>query len=284
MKGIIWLASYPKSGNTWMRTFISNYMSEKDEPVNINELNTDGIASGRKVFEDMVGVESSYLAPDEIDKLRPEVYVRLSEETDRTLFVKVHDAYIYIDKNMPLIPTKNCKFIYIARNPLDVAVSLSFHIGKSIEKTVDKMCDENFCFGDKSERYSQQFRQKLLSWTGHVESFLNNKSLDLKLIRYEDMKSNPLKTFTEVVEFCELDMDEKRIKKAIEFSDFKVLKKQEQETGFKERSIHSENFFREGKTGSWKDKLTEKQIQKIIDKNKKTMEKLGYLLNNEVNL
>ncbi len=277
MAGIIWLASYPKSGNTWMRTFISNYMSQKDEPVNINELSTDGIASGRKVFEDMVGIESSYLTHDEADKLRPEVYARLAEETDRTLFVKVHDAYTYIDESTPLIPNKNCKFVYIVRNPLDVAVSLSFHIGSSLDKAVDYMCDDEYCFSKNKYKYLEQFRQKLLSWSGHVQSYLGSEGLDLKLIRYEDMKYDTLNTFTEIVGFCGLEIDESRVKKAIEFSDFKVLKKQEDEHGFKEKSHHSQNFFREGKTGSWKDRLTQEQVKKIIDKNGKVMKELGYL-------
>lgn len=96
MKGIVWLASYPKSGNTWFRTLISNLMSKSQEPVDINQLSTGGIASGRERFDELTGIESADLTFEEIDQLRPEVYAYLAQTVKEPLFVKVHDAYTYL--------------------------------------------------------------------------------------------------------------------------------------------------------------------------------------------
>ncbi len=72
---IVWLASYPKSGNTWMRAFLSNYLADGDKPVDINSLDTGGpIASARTIFDEAVGVEASDLTQDEIERYRPRVY------------------------------------------------------------------------------------------------------------------------------------------------------------------------------------------------------------------
>ena len=92
MNGIIWLASYPKSGNTWFRVFLTNLRGEEGGPADINKLRSTPIASARGIFDDEAGVEASDLTPDEIDRLRPEIYMHLHKQAEETLFMKVHDA------------------------------------------------------------------------------------------------------------------------------------------------------------------------------------------------
>jgi len=275
--GIIWLASYPKSGNTWMRALLSNYNSNSDKPVSINELDTDGIASSRGRFDEFVGVDSSEMTFDEIDNLRPDVYEHIAQETRKRLYIKAHDAYTYLPDGRGLIPNDNSKFIYIVRNPLDIVPSLSNHSGKSIESTVDFICDQRSCFSKGKRGFNLQLRQKLLTWASHVKSYIYNEELELIVIRYEDMQQDINSTFKRVLEFCELEIDEERLKKAIEFSDFKILQKQEQQEGFKERSPSSDKFFFSGKVGTGKDKLTPEQIEKIIAVNGSVMRELGYI-------
>jgi len=93
--GIIWLASYPKSGNIWLWIFLTNLRRDGEEPVNINELDGGPIASARALFDEATGIESSDLTPEEIDRLRPGVYEQLATGANETLFLKVHDAYTY---------------------------------------------------------------------------------------------------------------------------------------------------------------------------------------------
>ena len=80
MGKIIWLASYPKSGNTWMRILLTNYLRNANMPANINNLDGGPIASARQVFDDNVGIEASDLTQDEIERYRPYVYEMMSEQ------------------------------------------------------------------------------------------------------------------------------------------------------------------------------------------------------------
>jgi len=96
--GIYWLASYPKSGNTWFRVFLANLRREKSEPVDINQLNIIGIASARELFDKMTGLKGADLTQKEIERLRPRVYEEMLKEAEESLFLKIHDAYTYTDK------------------------------------------------------------------------------------------------------------------------------------------------------------------------------------------
>ena len=145
MNGIIWLASYPKSGNTWFRVFLTNLRGEEGGPANINKLHSAPIASARGIFDDEAGVEASDLTPDEIDRLRPEIYTHLAKQAEETLFMKVHDACTSNDKNLPLFPEEaTAGAIYIIRNPLDVVVSFADHSGWDYDKAILRMADEKF--------------------------------------------------------------------------------------------------------------------------------------------
>lgn len=277
MKGIIWLASYPKSGNTWFRTLIANLMSKSQEPVDINQLSTGGIASGRERFDELTGIESGDLTFEEINRLRPEVYEYLAQTVEKPLFVKVHDAYTYLSDGRPLLPSENCKAIYLIRNPLDVAVSFSHHLRRDLDTTIERMGDSTFCFCAKPDRMHNQLRQQLLTWSEHVESWVDAPGLAVHVVRYEDLKAQPLETFTQAINFLGLAVEEEQIRRAVEFSDFKVLKKQEEEKGFREKPPGMPAFFREGKTESWKERLTEEQVEKIINQHRRIMERFHYL-------
>jgi hypothetical protein len=103
MGNIYWLASYPKSGNTWMRILLTNYLRNADQPADINSLDGGPIASARQVFDDRVGLEASDLTQDEIERYRPFVYEQMSEQASEPLFLKVHDAFTFTRFGYPLI-------------------------------------------------------------------------------------------------------------------------------------------------------------------------------------
>ncbi|HVU23800.1 MAG TPA: sulfotransferase domain-containing protein, partial [Opitutus sp.] len=126
MKGIVWLASYPKSGNTWFRTFLTNFLRDGDAPAAINELAGGPIASARIHFDEAVGYDSGEMTYDEIDALRPDVYRQWAREAQQTPFCKIHDAYTFLPDGRPLSPpdATECA-LYFVRNPLDVAVSFA---------------------------------------------------------------------------------------------------------------------------------------------------------------
>ena len=108
-------------------------------------------------------------------------------------------------------------------------------------------------------------------------SWLNAPGVDICILRYEDMKQNPLKTFEKAVKFAGLDYGRNEIQKAIELSSFEELQRQEKESGFKEKSAATEAFFRKGKIGSWREELTDAQTQQIVSDHGEVMQRYGYL-------
>jgi hypothetical protein len=278
VKGILWLASYPKSGNTWFRVFLSNLLRGGDIPVGINDLERTPIASARGIFDDEIGFEVSDLTADEIDRLRPEVYTLLAQNAEEPLYMKIHDAYIFLADSRPLIPQEATQCaLYFIRNPLDVAVSFAHHSGWDFETSVRKMADDTFAFCSKPGRLHNQLRQKLLSWSNHVISWVDRTPFPVCVIRYEDMKSNPLEAFTKAVRFSGLEHAAEQIQRAVDFSSFDVVRQQEEAEGFQEKSAASRRFFRKGQIGSWREELNEEQVKRIVQDHGDVMRRFGYL-------
>jgi hypothetical protein len=278
MSGITWLASYPKSGNTWFRVFLTNLQGNLEEPAGINCLGATPIASTRGIFDEAAGFESSDLTTEEIDRLRPEIYEHIAANAEDNLFMKVHDAYTWVDKAIPMFPDRATKgAIYFLRNPLDVAVSFAHHSGWDYDRTISNMANEKTAFCSKQKKLHNQLQQKLLSWSRHVLSWVENPGFNICILKYEDMKQNPFETFEKAVKFSGLDHGTDEIQKAIDLSSFEELQRQEKENGFKEKSSPSKLFFRKGKIGSWKEELSDKQVEQIIKDHGQVMRRFGYL-------
>ncbi len=279
MNNVTWLASYPKSGNTWTRAFLTALMGNICE-VNINGLGNITIASAMLPFEFATGVRASDLTDDEIETLRPEAHRFLAEMNENHYFLKVHDAYIYTAKEEPMFPTDAThSAVYLLRNPLDVAVSWANHSGITIENSVNQLCNPKQALSQTGPagNIGNQLRQRMFTWGGHVESWINAKEIKVLTIRYEDMKADAVREFSRLVDFTELGKTKEEIIAAEEACRFEKLKKQEEEKGFREKRAGCENFFNKGKTGYWKDELTEEQVKKIIDTNFDMMLKFGYI-------
>jgi len=274
---IIWLASYPKSGNTWFRAFISNLFSKSDDPVDINNFIGGPIFSAKEIFNTYSAVASEELTYTEIDNVRPDIYNELTEEIVEDKFIKAHDAYTYLTDGRPIYPTQASKgTIYIVRNPFDVVMSFAHHSNNSIEKTLNNM-NRWFSFCEKINRFHNQLRQQLLNWSEHYKSWTEQKNIPVFILKYEDLKNDPFKYFSKAIEFSGYEFTEDEINTAIEKASFSKLQEQEKEKGFFEKNPKSESFFRKGENGSWREVLTNKQIEIIIDTHREVMQELGYL-------
>lgn len=104
MGRIVWIASFPKSGNTWVRIFLTNYLRGTEAPAHINRLDVDLISSSRRVFDSMAGVESSELTDAEVQDVLPAVYRHLALSRDGLVFVKVHQAFDRTPSGYALFP------------------------------------------------------------------------------------------------------------------------------------------------------------------------------------
>lgn len=278
---IIWLASYPKSGNTWLRIFLNNLLSEQEEPVDINALHETGsISSARGVFDEMMGIDSADLTQAEIDYYLPFVHTMRSEQLTEKQFIKTHDAFTKNKEGKWIIPLEaTYKVVYLIRNPLDVCVSFAHHAGHTdFDKTIKSMSSSKTTLAKSKKRQNNQLPQHMGSWSDHVNSWTKNVSNEnLLVVRYEDMKQLPQKTFAKIVRFVSLDYTKTQIADALEKSKMDKLQQMEVEKGFGEKMQKSKRFFRKGIIGSWRDDLILEQSQKIINDHSEAMCKYGYL-------
>jgi hypothetical protein len=275
---IVWLASYPKSGNTWFRIFLANLQNNGTVPIDINALEKSLMASNRLLFDEATGISSADLTFGEIEALRPEVYEHIARQSEDLVFQKIHDAYTCNISGKPLIPESATRCVlYFVRNPLDVAVSFAHHNNTSCAAIIGEMNNDEYSFYQRPDKLNLQLTQRLLTWSNHVLSWVDDSGLPLKVIRYEDMKERPFETFKAAIEFVGFACNDEQIEKAIRFSSFDILREQEQEKGFREKSPSSKSFFRKGLVGSWKEELSPGEAQTVIQNHHAVMERFGYL-------
>jgi len=279
--GIYWLASYPKSGNTWLRALLTNYLRNAEEPADINDLDFSGAGFMSEDFDEQLGVDSADLTPRQINHYRPLVYEQMAAETFAPLFLKVHDAFEHNDEGQPIFSKRaTAGAIYLIRNPLDVAVSYAHHSDKSTDKVVRLMRYDDAMLGG-SGTAGGQLPQKVKSWSSHVSSWADAPGLNVRVFRYEDMITRTVDVFTEIVRFAKLKVDESQVRKAVEFSRFERLQAQEAAQGFREKQPTADSFFRRGKAGTWREVLSESQVSRIINHHRTVMRRFGYLDSND---
>ena len=278
MGGIYWLASYPKSGNTWFRAFLQNLQEDGDRPVQINDLATGDIASGRGWLDEVLGFDTAEMTPKQVEQLRPAVYRWSLQEQEEIGYHKIHDAYTYTQSGEPLVSqAATLGALYIIRNPLDMVASVANHWHCSIDHAIASMGNPKMAMCRSKKSLPKQVRQRLLSWSEHVTSWVDAADLNLMVIRYEDMLEQPLETFTKAAQFLDLPDSPERVEKAIRFSDFRELVRQETEIGFRERPQRTHRFFRQGKSGGWRSELTEEQVEQVLADHGAVMRRFGYL-------
>jgi hypothetical protein len=278
MGKIIWLASYPKSGNTWLRIVLTNYLRNSAEPANINDLERMPIASARQIFDDVLGVEASDLTNAEIAALRPAFYEQLARESKESLFMKVHDAFTYTPHGVPLLSKAATQgAIYLVRNPLDVAVSLAYHNHETVDQTILQMSRPKKINPHSPNYLPKQLPQHRLGWSEHVVSWLDAADLAVHLLRYEEMKCDPLTSFGAALRFAGFTVEEVRLQQAIQHASFANLQQQEARHGFQERPAEAKAFFRKGECGDWRNELTPAQAEQVIRDHGAVMRRLGYL-------
>lgn len=294
MTRTVWLASYPRSGNTWFRLLLANLSAKDGKPVDINALwGRSGIASARAPFDYLLLIDSGLLTHDEADALRPRVYEELAsgaqdDEYDEPQaappihFVKVHDAYTLTPKGEPLLAGRRGAeaAIVIVRDPRGVAPSLAAHHGGNIDNAVAFMKSTKAMYCGREGRQDNQLRQRFPGWGGHIASWLDQTDIPVHLVRYEDLTADTAGTLRRALAFVGEPADAQDIARAVEFAAFARLQEQEREKGFREapRPGPHGQFFRRGKAGGWREELTPEQVARIEAEHGPMMLRLGYEL------
>lgn len=275
MGNILWIASYPKSGNTWVRAFLQNYIEDPNRPRDINRLHeqfVDEVKSYRYQAFIPDSKKTTDLSLEEVCAIRPMVQAQMAAEAPATQFVKTHNFQGEY-KGYPLHNWQvSSGAIYILRNPLDVAVSLKHYFDYSYDEAIAYMSED--MAGTPNE--PDNVPQVVSSWSQHVASWTQG-GRNLLVLRYEDLLAQPQKYFKKIESLLGVKKNTKRLTKAIKFSSFNQLKKQEQAVGFAEKHEDAGLFFRQGQSGQWREQLTESQIKTIIENHREQMERFNYV-------
>ena len=281
MEPFFYLASYPKSGNTWCRVFITELRrlagldgaeataaaaaQERELRLNHN-LATGSIVSSRHWLDDQLGIDSADLRPEEIDKLRGQVGHQLALYSESLRYHKVHDAFVSPDSGgRPVVPTEGCRgAVVVIRDPADVAVSLSHFFSWPLERCVDFLLDDEAALCRSRKRGGQQVRQFMGSWANHLRSWTDQDAIPVLVLRYEDLLMAPEREFQRLAAFLELPADCNLIAAAAFNTRFDKLRaKEDEEGGFQERPSGCERFFRSGRSGEGREQLSPDQLERL---------------------
>jgi hypothetical protein len=274
--GITWIASYPKSGNTWLRAFLACYLNHGN-PVSLNALPKDLSFSDARAPDYYAA--SPYpvhrLDVREVFLIRGAVLLKILAETShRPLFVKTHNANATVSEVRLMPSFITTRAIHIVRDPRDVLVSFANWTGEGIDKTIEIMSDEKSVL-DNIREDAKPVVSVLGSWSRHVSSWLN-ADFPVATFRYEDMVSEPFETFMKIMNEIHDDPDEATVRAAVEMTSFDRLKAFEEKYGFRERAPDVDAFFRKGEVGQWKNVLTNSQSDRIVSDHGEVMARLGY--------
>ncbi len=278
-KGIVWIASYPKSGNTWLRVFLyhlmriaGGYPREEDE---INKLDRASTYEGRLfgLFEEFLGKPLASASRGEVATVRPQVHAAIAQRSPALALVKTHNVL----GNIGGIPILNLAVaagsVYVVRDPRDIALSLASHLGTTADHAITVMGTAGY----KTDNTQETAFEVWGSWSEHVFSWTSHPHQAMLVVRYEDLLADPIKHFTAIVEHLGQRPTREQIVEAVEESTFNKLRAAEEKGDFRERSERAERFFRQGKAGEWREKLTAEQARRIVDAHGEQMRNFGYL-------
>ena len=276
---IIWLASYPKSGNTWIRTFISTYYYTNKDTFNFSYLKNIKQFPHENFFENNIKDINS--AINSWDQAQKKINFK-----NKIIFLKTHSALATINKCRFTSKEHSIASIYIVRDPRNVITSLSNHNQLNFDQALEFMTNSKKYLINKKNINNFANFTFLSSWSEHYKSWKNNKQFKNFFLKYEDLEKNPIETFKEIILFINkilkkdnvIDMD--KVKKIIESISFDKLKKEDQESGFPEavtdKNKKKINFFYLGKKNKWDKILTNHQINLLNRKFKDDLINLKY--------
>jgi len=277
--GILWVASYPKSGNTWTRAFLNNLLKivqgeDEGKAHDINRMAEYTVWDiSAKRYARLLDKPAEELTHDEIAQTRPQVQREIAEATDGLAIVKTHHALV-LDRGVPTINFEvTSGAVYVVRNPLDVAISFAAHLGRSVDDAIGTMGAPGLETGVSEKSVYEVYG----SWSQHVESWTRKPHRTVFVMRYEDMLAHTRHVFAALADHLLLDATPAQLDLAIERSSFAEMRKQEDAEGYREKPEVAERFFRSGTSGQWRDTLSEEQIARIVRRHHVQMARFGYL-------
>ena len=285
---IIWIASYPKSGNTWIRSLLSAYLFSQDGKFNFDLLekiqqfsskdlstdSNDNNSNQKRIFENWIPAQ------------------KIINKDKKIHFLKTHNALCTINGNKFTDEFNTMAAIYIVRDPRNLITSLAHHYSLNLEEAFQFLTNKrktifpiNFSEEDKIKNTKRDVHV-LTDWSGHYKSWKDIGFCPIKIVKYEDILYDTRSVFISILEFLsklmKLKIDEKKIHQSLNSTTFKMLSEMEKNQGFNESIISHKTkkkvkFFYLGKKNNWKKLLNHEIVKKINNVFKNEMNELNYL-------
>ena len=277
---IVWCASYPKSGNTWVKAIISSLLYSEDGIFNFNMLKKVGQFPIRHQFKDFIEDYSDL-------KKISEHWIKAQEKINldgKLRIYKTHSGNYNLFGNNFTNNMNTSGVVYIVRDPRNLISSISNHYQHNLKTSTDFLLEEQkllFITDPKDPKHKSETNvvNLLGSWKAHYNSW--KISSNLIIIRYEDLiadtKSQIYKLILFLEKFANFKISNKKIDNIIRTTSFEVLQKKEAKNGFMEAASSKIKFFNLGPRNTWKNIVDEKLIYKIEKNFKKEMKELNYL-------
>ncbi|SDB41705.1 sulfotransferase domain-containing protein [Bauldia litoralis] len=277
-RGIVWIASYPRSGNTWTRAFINGLTRIMEDPdaedIDLGSVSQWSVSERLLTrYTPFLGKPATAATPAEIAAVRPRVQASIAAAAPGIVFVKTHNANGK-DFGVPLInKAASAGAIYIVRNPLDVAISYAAFSNASIDEAIKTMATEGWGIQSTAE----SARVISGSWSQNVASWTDHPNPAVLAVRYEDMLDRPDSTFARIARHIRLKPNNSQIRRAVAMTDFDRLRAGEEKSGFAEKPNTADTFFRAGRAGQWQETLSPEQVATIVADHGRMMARFDYL-------
>ena len=283
---IIWLASYPKSGNTWIRSFLTTIMYSADGKNEFKHLNKIKQFPALTHFKKYI---SDYKNVDQLSKSWIAAQQTINIDNKVRLF-KTHHVNCKIGNDVFTDNNNTLGVIHIVRDPRNVVTSIKNHYSlPNIEKAKNFIFDENMWIKRPQKTTGTEDDEivptLISSWKTNYLSW-KNKSKNYLLIRYEDLLNNPRETFPKVTKFISnlmnIDIEQRKIEEAIVSNSFESLQKLEEKGMFEEYNHRVDKkkgfkFFNLGPKNTWQNILDPKISNEISERFSKEMKELNYI-------
>jgi hypothetical protein len=274
MRRITWLASYPKSGNTWLRAMVDRIV-RPESPFDLNALGETAPAfSGlTEQFIAKLGVAVPLSSRGEVRRYWAAAQHAICSSSEQEIFLKTHNVAAKFDCGYFPDPSSTKSVIYIVRDPRDVAISFAHHYRRPLREAVAVLCS-SWAVNFKPQEMGRT--ELLTSWGEHVAGWTALKQFPLLVLRYEDLLANAEAGVRRIAGFLGKELSGPQVRDVVAATSFGQLRRQEAERGFTE-AVRAGGFFRVGKAQQWRQVTDQSVFQPLLDRFSSLMRRYGYL-------